>query len=498
MVQQLPQIGDIFNQALAGIQTTMPSDFGIGFKPTVKIDPETGEEIAGAETTYGFIPVGALESFYPYLTFQPALASDLAKAQFQEESLALRTQLMAQAQLQGDQIRAQAQITSAQIAADATVASANIRAGADIQVAQIQNQGLLERTRMEIAGTLEQQRMGDASAAQRLEAQLKLQAMIANQATTLKLIEMLGSGNLRDQISARLAIRGLGEQPGVASNLGQLGSMLGNLQVSAPSVPQPQASPLMGQLGFGGGGSSAGGGGLTPAPRTGTSGGGYGNIFRVNTGQNVYQVPGLQYGGSFWGGTRVVGESGPELVRSTGYTSVYPLRWVDDRPGTFGQLRQAAYTPPPPPAPAPAPAAEPVLEIVPQTGLTPPAPTVAAPNPLLERFGEEALGGVPATGLPLSDINTIPALLQARTGTVLPAWGGGAPGILAGEPSLGLGSVLGPARVAPVFWRLPKNEQEDLLQIWEFLGTPREFALYQLGSVTPGFRFQEQRPFRFS
>src|SRR3990167_180669 len=185
-------------------------------------------------TDYGLpegqvFPTTLLDSLYPYFALQGNTALQLALAQYGSRD----TQAQLNAQLQGDAMRA-----------NATTAAAGIGAGASAYGAQVSALAQLAATNADAATRVLIAAGGDKNAANRLAAELMMQAGLANQATTMELGRRGGSGDLRENFGRMLALSGQGAMPGVFSAMNGLPSPY----VTAPGVnysdygAAPQAS----------------------------------------------------------------------------------------------------------------------------------------------------------------------------------------------------------------------------------------------------------------
>jgi hypothetical protein len=185
-------------------------------------------------TTYGLpegqvYPTTLLDSLYPYYALQGNTALQLALAQYGSRD----TQAQLNAQLQGDAMRA-----------NATTAAAGIGAGASAYGAQVGALAQLAATNADAATRVLIAAGGDKNAANRLAAELMMQAGLANQATTMELGRRGGSGDLRENFGRMLALAGQGSMPGTFSAMNGLPSPY----ITAPGVQYseygsaPQAS----------------------------------------------------------------------------------------------------------------------------------------------------------------------------------------------------------------------------------------------------------------
>lgn len=458
----------------------------------------------------GFVPTEALDSLYPYLTFQGNQALALAQLQNQRD-IAERN---AWASVFGDQIRAGATVQAAAAAADAQIQSQKIQTGGQMAIAQ---------------------------------GQLGLQAGTANQATAMQLAQMAGSGQLRDAIANRLALRGFGNMPGIGS---ALNGVQNRIWVTAPnigSVPGGGSSggnysQMSGGGSFGGGSFSGGmsGGnmadiynriyqGIQPSLIGGNVFGyggkttssvplGFGGPPLQGTPEQIAQLSKAADGGTFGPGASVlVGERGPEVMTvGSNQVQITPLVGAAATGGTYAlpsSDKEGLY-----PAVSPS---QPSGTAQPGEGWVSPAATTfsvagrATSTPrtsgglqfggdwwetLKQKFGNLAGPGLtpnrprtqpvgditPVGGGPLSDVNQIPALMQLRSGSALPAFGIGPTSF--SERGLGVTNTPAPYLAASTFGRMSPYEQEDALQMYEFLGVPRQVAAYQIAEATPGYR----------
>src|SRR3990172_557501 len=185
-------------------------------------------------TTYGLpegqvYPTTLLDSLFPYYNLQGNTALQLALAQYGSRD----TQAQLNAQLQGDAMRA-----------NATTAAAGIGAGASAYGAQVGALAQLAATNADAATRVLIAAGGDKNAANRLAAELMMQAGLANQATTMELGRRAGSGDLRENFGRMLALAGQGSMPGTFSAMNGLPSPY----ITAPGVQYseygsaPQAS----------------------------------------------------------------------------------------------------------------------------------------------------------------------------------------------------------------------------------------------------------------
>lgn len=189
--------------------------------------------------TSGFAPTDFMNSAYPYLTFGPNMAFNLAQLNAQSSNAAMA----ANANLQGSAM-----------AANASVAGAGIGAQAQIDSQLIQTRGQLQALQASIAADIQRAQGGDQNAALRLQSQLSMQAQLANQQTGLELARMGASGNLMDNFARMRYLGGTGPQPGIESALNGLPSPFvnANPQVgfasygAAPTVNMnlPSGSPI--------------------------------------------------------------------------------------------------------------------------------------------------------------------------------------------------------------------------------------------------------------
>lgn len=174
-------------------------------------------------------PTTLLDSLYPYYALQGNTALQLALAQYGSRD----TQAQLQAQLAGDAMRA-----------NATTAAAGIGAGASAYGAQVGALAQLAATNADAATRVLIAAGGDKNAANRLAAELMMQAGLANQATTMELGRRAGSGDLRENFGRMLALGGGGAMPGAFSAMNGLPSPY----ITAPGVQYseygqaPQAS----------------------------------------------------------------------------------------------------------------------------------------------------------------------------------------------------------------------------------------------------------------
>lgn len=189
--------------------------------------------------TSGFVPTDFMNSAFPYLTFGPNMAFNLAQLNAQSSNAAMA----ANANLQGSAM-----------AANASVAGAGIGAQAQIDSQLIQTRGQLQALQASIAADIQRAQGGDQNAALRLQSQLSMQAQLANQQTGLELARMGASGNLMDNFARMRYLGGTGPQPGIESALNGLPSPFvnANPQVgfasygAAPTVNMdlPSGSPI--------------------------------------------------------------------------------------------------------------------------------------------------------------------------------------------------------------------------------------------------------------
>src|SRR3990167_9035857 len=162
-------------------------------------------------------PTTLLDSLYPYYALQGNTALQLALAQYGGADRAAQIN----AQLQGDTMRA-----------NATTAAAGIGAGASAYGAQVGALAQLAATNADAATKVLVAAGGDKNAANRLAAELMMQAGLANQTMGWNLSKAAGSGDLRDNFARMLYLVGQGGQPGVTSAMNGLPSPW----VTAPGV----------------------------------------------------------------------------------------------------------------------------------------------------------------------------------------------------------------------------------------------------------------------
>src|SRR3972149_9183198 len=179
--------------------------------------------------TQAQFPTDVLAGLYPWMTYGPNMALNLALAQYQGGNQLQGQQIAANAALQGDVMRSQA-----------TLGAAGISAQGGIDQQLISTAGQLKGLQASIAADIIRAQGGDQNAANRLQAELGLQAQLANQQTNLQLAKMGGSGDLRDNFARMLYLKGMGGQPGAFS--AQQG--LPSPWVTAPNVEfSPYAAP---------------------------------------------------------------------------------------------------------------------------------------------------------------------------------------------------------------------------------------------------------------
>lgn len=220
-----------------------------------------------SNNTVGVVPTTLLDSLYPWQTFGPTLAAQLAQSIYGT-----------QAGLMGDQIRAQASLAAAQADAASRTQSAAIGAQAQVDSQLIQTRGALRQVQAQIRGDLVRAAAGDINAAARLNGEFQLQAQLANNQNRLEVARLAGSGGLNDNIASRFFAHGMGAVPGMGSSF-----LAGGLQdVVAPNVTAMSIqdvlrhAPTISESGLGGGG---GGNYMQMAQRSsGGGGGGFGNF----------------------------------------------------------------------------------------------------------------------------------------------------------------------------------------------------------------------------
>ncbi len=189
-------------------------------------------------TDYGLppgqvIPTDVLNALFPYFSLQGNTALQLALAQYGNQNAGAQLQ----AGLAGDAMKANAATAAAGIGAGASAYGAQVGALAQLAAvnAQAANQVLIASG-------------GDQNAANRLAAELMMNAGLANQSTDLQaqlanqqmgwnLAKAAGSGDLRENFARMLYLGGGGPQPGLTSALNGLPSpWVTAQQVTAPGV----------------------------------------------------------------------------------------------------------------------------------------------------------------------------------------------------------------------------------------------------------------------
>lgn len=187
------------------------------------------------EPTGGYVPADVIAALQPWAFWAPNTALSLAQQQadlglraWEEQQRAATAMADVQARLAAPQAQAGASVYGAQVAAQSALDQELIRS--KTQLAGIQAQ---------IASDLQRAAGGDQNAANRLQAELGLQAQVANQTTALQLAKMAGSGDLRDNFARLLYLKGYGPQPGVASALQGLPSPF----IQAPTVKFSEYGP---------------------------------------------------------------------------------------------------------------------------------------------------------------------------------------------------------------------------------------------------------------
>src|SRR5512145_3100208 len=129
----------------------------------------------GMNPNVGVAPTQVLDSAFPWATFGPSLAADLASQIFG-----------VQGNLAQQAMQSQASMANAQTAANAQLGSAGIGAQAQVDSQLIATRGMLRATQAQIRGDLVRAAAGDINAARRLNGEFKMQAQLANNASRLE------------------------------------------------------------------------------------------------------------------------------------------------------------------------------------------------------------------------------------------------------------------------------------------------------------------------
>ena len=499
----------------------------------------TNQFLEGLETQFGFIPTDFIDAIMPFLT--QSLASQVS-SQGNIQS-GLNAQTSAASQQQAAATSAQAQIGAANIGAQATIGSATISAQGGIQQQLIQAEQRLIQLRAEIERDIKLANAGDKNAAFRLEAELKLEAQIANQATraqfTLGLLEAAGKTGLRDALTSRRFARGLGGQALFGSALGglTLDDLVGQVDTDNPvdffeiinDIDVGSLNPDDFQLdpfeldtpNFNFNSGFSGGGGVA-APidfqefelQFGEE-----QTLAELTDQNRARLRGLAGGGTIHRGNQgIVGEEGPEII------NVNPDGSVDIIPMDLPQFAHGGTLEP---TGAPSATSSVFEELFndPNTSIsqTTPAPAQVGaasqsgqdPNVLIPGGGNEAgtqsfdsgtgaqifpteppdvapgdilgtLGEATATTETGVDLLNNPGISQFITGQV---GGFGAPirGDI-GLPEEGIAGLPDPFQRASTFIQLPRQDQEDVIELYILAGFTREDFWARIFEALPGNR----------
>ena len=175
--------------------------------------------------TGGFAQPDLWQILYGMTNINPAL--DLAMQQYRSQSSLAGQLASANASAQSGVNQSLASVYGSQVAAQGGIAQQNIQSGTAASIANAQ-----------ISGDLIKAMGGDQNAAYRLQAQLGLQAGVANQDMQRQILTALSTTGLRSQSQANAWMRGFQPQPG----FGSAGNYWLN-SVNPIASPQVQYSP---------------------------------------------------------------------------------------------------------------------------------------------------------------------------------------------------------------------------------------------------------------
>lgn len=211
----------------------------------------------------GYTPYGALNAMYPYATYGPNAALQMALAQYSGQN-ALAQQAM----------QSNASMSNAATAAGASVAGAQIGAQGQLDAQYIQSIATLQGLDASIKADLIRAAGGDQNDINKLNATLQMQAGIANQNMAWNIAQGRGSGKLFDNFAVMAYLGGEGGPP---DSLGALNG-LPSPWVTAPTAQftpygaAPNVNMSLPRGSVGNGGWSGGGGGGFAVPGAGDLG----------------------------------------------------------------------------------------------------------------------------------------------------------------------------------------------------------------------------------